>query len=360
MTNNNLAFGRNLVICLVTAFAICLAIELVCLHFGVAPFFAANVPLDQKLQFIRDHRPGSAPIGVISGASVALNDIDSDLLEDQEGQPFVNLGANALPMESAQRLYEQVARIFPVREVIFAADPLEMRDAIRAEVNVPTDVLRRYVLGKMTIAEEFTYRDISGLNAYANNWRKYRSSSDPNSLVFSKTGDAPLEINQETADPRLWNGDTVSVEMECTHCTDTLATFCREVRNQGLPFTVFLGPIREGVLEKNPGIRAEYNDRRARVQAVVEQCGGTLFDVTRFFTLSDACYANSVHLNAQGMRAVTEQLMQFRRGKTPTETKFLSCGTHPVAPGSDSSDGGNAGEHTQVGNTILDPSKSLR
>ena len=114
-------FGRNLLICLVTALALCLSVELVCLHFGIAPFFAANVPLDQKLQFIRDHRPGPTPVGLISGASVALNDIDSDLLEDQEGQPFINLGANALPMESGQRLYEQVSSIFPVREVILAA-----------------------------------------------------------------------------------------------------------------------------------------------------------------------------------------------------------------------------------------------
>src|SRR5579862_1962339 len=106
------SFGRNLLICMATALTICLSVELVCLHLRIAPFFASNVPLDQKLQFIRDHRPGPAPVGLISGASVALNDIDSDFLEDQEGQPFINLGANALPMESEQRLYEQVAGIF--------------------------------------------------------------------------------------------------------------------------------------------------------------------------------------------------------------------------------------------------------
>ena len=342
---------------MVTTLAICLAVELVCLHFGVAPFFASNVPLDQKLQFIRDHRPGPTPIGLISGASVALNDIDSDLLEDQEGQPFVNLGANALPMESAQRLYEQVAGIFPVREVIFAADLLEMRDAVRAEVHVPTDVLRRYVLGKMTIAEEFTYRDISGLKAYANNWRRYRSPSDSNSLVFSKTGDVPLEINQDNADPRSWNADTMTVEMACAHCTDTLAAFCREVRSQDRPFTVVLGPIREEVLERYPKLRAEDDDRRARVQAVVQQCGGTLFDVTQFFTLSDACFADAVHLNAQGMYAVTEQLERFRRDETFVKGKSLSCGAARVAAGPDFGEGGHVEDHLQAG---PDSFKTLR
>jgi len=360
MTSNQLAFGRNLLICVATAFALCLAVELVCLHFGVAPFFTANVPLDQKLQFIRDHRPGPAPIGLISGASIALNDIDSDLLEDQEGQPFINLGANAFPIESAQRLYEQIAAIFPVREVIFAADPLEMRDAIRAELDVPPDVFRRYVLGKMTIAEEFTYRDISGLDAFANNWRKYRSLSDPNSLVFSKTGDVPLEINQDDADPRLWNGDTISVEMACHHCTDALAAFCTDVRSQGRPFTVVLGPIREGVLERHPNIRVEEEDRRARVQAVVQQCGGTLFDVTGLFAVDDSCFANDVHLNAQGMHAVTQQLELFRRDGTLAKGKSLSCGAATVAPGRDIGEGGRVGNRLQAGSTRPDSLGTLR
>ena len=352
-------FGRNLLICLVTALALCLSVELVCLHFGIAPFFAANVPLDQKLQFIRDHRPGPTPVGLISGASVALNDIDSDLLEDQEGQPFINLGANALPMESGQRLYEQVSSIFPVREVILAADPLEMRDAFRAEVNVPTDVLRRYVLGKMTIAEEFTYRDISGLRSYADHWRQYHSPSDPNSLVFSKTGAAPLAMNRDNADPVSWNGDNMIAETTCTHCTDALASFCREVRSQGLPFTVVLGPIRDEVLERRPELHAVAEDHRARVRAVVQDCGGTLFDITSFFTLSDACFANSVHLNAQGMYALTEQLERFRRHETLVKGKSLTCSAAPGTTGPDLASG-NIGDHLQAGGTAPDPIKTLR
>lgn len=360
MTNGQPTFGRNLSICLFTALAICLAVELLCLHFGIAPFFASNVPLDQKLQFIRDHRPGPAPVGLISGASVALNDVDSDLLEDEEGQPFINLGANALPMQSAQRLYEQVAEIFPVREVILAADPLEMRDAFRAEVEIPTDVLRRYVLGKMTIAEEFTYRDISGLRAYANNWSKYHSPSDPNSLVFSRTGDAPLEINKDNSDPALWNGDTMTAETTCAHCTDALAAFCTEVRSQGRPFTVVLGPIRQEVLERYPELRAVDDDHRARVRAVVQQCGGTLFDVTSFFTFSDACFANSVHLNARGMYALTEQLEHFRRHETFAKGQLLSCGAAP-APGSpDLVDGGHPRTPLQVDSAGADSFKTLR
>jgi len=260
-----------------------------------------------------------------------MNDVDSDLLENEEGQSFINLGANALSVQSAHHLYDQFAGIFPVREVVFAADPLEMRDAIRANVDVPTAVLRRYVLGKMTIAEEFTYRDISGLDSYWRNWRKFHSAKDPNSLVFSKTGDVPLEINQANADPEMWNGDTIDADIACTHCTDALAAFCSDVRSQGRAFTLVLGPVREGVLERYPEVRDVDDDRRARIQAVLDQCGGKMFDITQYFVLSDACFANAVHLNANGMQALTAQFERFRRGETLAKGASLPCGGFPVS-----------------------------
>ena len=80
-------YWRNLLICLGTALSLCAAVELTCVSLGVAPFFTPNLPLNEKVRFIREHQPGKTPISVISGASIALNDIDSDLLEHQEGAP---------------------------------------------------------------------------------------------------------------------------------------------------------------------------------------------------------------------------------------------------------------------------------
>jgi hypothetical protein len=318
-------FGRNLLTCIGSALVICLTVELACTFYGIAPLFTQNLTFNEKLRFIRDHRPNSTPVGVISGASIALNDVDSDLLQDVERQPFINLGAIALPITSTQRLYEQVTGIFHVREVIFAADPLEMHDAFRADVEVPTDVFDRYVSGRMTIFEEFTYRDISGLSSYWKNWSDYHSHTSPTSLVFSMTGDVPLDINKDNAEPRLWNGETIFPDITCAHCTENLAAFCDEVRGQGQPFTILLGPIREEVLERYPEIRALDHDRRARINAVVKKCGGAVFDVTQFATLNDACFANSIHLNMHGMRALTEQFVRFRRGDTLPTGMLLSC-----------------------------------
>lgn len=326
-------FRRNLFICLATALGICASVEITCAVLGVAPLFTSNLPLNEKMRFIRDHRIGPAPVSVVSGASVALNDIDTDLLQKQERQAFINLGANGVSVPTAEMMYKQVANLYRVREVIFAASPLEMRDEYRSNVDVPDSVFRRYVLGRMTMVEEFQYRDMLGLMSYWKHWRDYHNRTDPSSMAFSETGAVPLDITAHTANRQLWNGETIVPNIACLHCVDDLRGFCKAVRAKGVPFTVVLGPIRTKVLETMADVRAVDTDRRARIRAVVEECGASFFDITEKFTLDDSCFANSAHLNGRGMSALTEQLARFRRGETAALGASLECGASFAAEG---------------------------
>jgi hypothetical protein len=325
-TDHGHTFGRNIITCLATALAICAAVELTCLFIGIAPLFTPNLPLNEKMRFLREHRPGSAPITVVSGASIALNDIDSDLLEDQERRPFVNLGANGISVPTSEQFYQRLADLYPVREVIFAASPVEMRDAYRSDVEVPTPVFRRYVLGTMTMAEEFTYRDISGLMSYWKNWSDYHSRTSPTSMVFTKTGAVPLEIDADAAGPRVGFSEALDLNPHCTRCMGDLAQFCRDVRREGRPFTIVLGPVLPGVIEQNPRVHAVIADRKEQFYTVAEGCNAQLFDIADYATLDDSCFANSLHLNAQGMSAMTAQLARFRRGESIPKGMTLTCG----------------------------------
>lgn len=323
-THHEHSFGRHIVVCLVTALGICAVVELTCLALGIAPLFTANLPLNEKMRFLREHRISSVPMGVISGASIALNDIDSDLLEDDEKRPFINLGANGVSVPTAEQFYKQLADLYPVREVIFAASPVEMRDAFRSDVQVPTPVFRRYVLGRMTMAEEFTYRDISGLMSYWKNWDAYHNRRSPSSMAFSKTGAVPLEL---VAESRAGVTEAFDLNPHCVRCTTDLAQFCRDVRSENRAFTVVLGPVFPGVINQNPNIRAAIADRKQQIQAVVQECHGRLFDITDYASVDDSCFANSLHLNAQGMTAMTAQFERFRRGESIPKGTSITCGS---------------------------------
>jgi hypothetical protein len=325
-TDHKYSFGRNIITCLATALVICAVVELTCVSLGIAPFFTLNLPLNEKMRFLREHRLGSTPIAVVSGASIALNDIDSDMLEDEEGRSFVNLGANGISVPTSEQFYKQLADLYSVSEVIFAASPVELRDAYRSDVQVPTPVFRRYVLGRMTMAEEFTYRDIAGLMSYWKNWRDYHSRTSPTSMAFTKTGAVPLEIGPGTAESRAGIGEALDLNPHCVRCMSDLAQFCRDVRGVRRPFTVVLGPVRPDVIDQSPELRAVVADRRAQIRAVVQECNAQLFDITDYATVDDSCFANSLHLNAQGMSAMTAQLVRFRRGESIPKGMALTCG----------------------------------
>lgn len=325
-TNHERRFGCHIITCLATALGICVVVELICLSLGIAPLFTPNLPLNEKMRFLREHRPGSTPVAVVSGASIALNDIDSDQLEDEEQCPFVNLGANGVSVPTSEQFYQRFASLYPVREVIFAASPVEMRDAYRSDVEVSPSVFRRYVLGRMTMAEEFTYRDISGLMSYWKNWNNYHSRTSPTSMVFTKTGAVPLEMEASAAGPRADIGEALDLNPHCTHCMSDLSQFCRDVRREGLPFTIVLGPVLPDIIEENPRVRAVIADRKEQFRSVAEGCDAQLFDITDYATLDDSCFANSLHLNAQGMSAMTAQLQRFRRGESIPKGITITCG----------------------------------
>lgn len=337
-SNSKLSFGYYLLVCIGTAIGICAAVELTCYSLGVAPFFTPSAALNAKLRFLKEHPPGNAPVGLISGASVALNDIDSDLLEAAEQRPFLNFGANGISVPTSQRIYNQLSDMFTIREVIFAVDPLEMRDTYRLDVQIPDSVFRRYVSGKMTLAEEFAYRDLTGLISSWKTRRDYQTRTVPTSLMFSRTGAVPLEIGQKNADPKAWSGVTIDPDTNCRHCTDDLLEFCKEVRSQGKPFTIVLGPIRAEVLESKADVRAVVTDRRARIRQVAQACGAGLFDLSEFASVDDSCFANSVHLNARGMHAMSEYLERFRRGEPPLKGAVISCAPLPTAQSVDGSE----------------------
>ena len=193
-------------------------------------------------------------------------------------------------------------------------------------------MFRRYVLGRMTMAEEFTYRDIPGLLSYWKNWNVYHSRTSPMSLVFTKTGEVPLEFASSKMDEGARITEALDLRPNCVRCMSDVGQFCRDVRSAGLPFTLVVGPVRPDLLATVPSVREVVAQRKAQLRSLVQECNGTLFDITDYASLDESCFANTLHLNAPGMRAMTGQFVRFRRGEKIPKGMVLSCGGSPVVP----------------------------
>ncbi|MGA7385727.1 MAG: hypothetical protein WBW81_13855, partial [Methylocella sp.] len=71
----------------------------------IAPQFTANGPLNQKILFLRGIWPKNGPVTAVIGASMALNNFDSDRFESRTGASVINLGANGITLSEADSLY---------------------------------------------------------------------------------------------------------------------------------------------------------------------------------------------------------------------------------------------------------------
>jgi hypothetical protein len=319
-----LSFARYSLVVVFTTALVYLSTEGMARYLRIAPQFVPSFAVDERLQFLKDHRPGPEPVGVVIGASMATYNVDTDLLQEVEHRPFVNLGAYGLSIRDSWLLYRNFVADFPVREVIFAVQTYEFKNFYLDSSPVSPDLFHRYVLGEMGAAEESTYRDVFGLYYYLTNWRDLRTRNSYVSVAFSKTGSVPLTIDRKDVDPQRWAASNIFAG-GCDHCMDDLAGMCREVRADGRPFALVLPPVRLDVLARRQDLRAMHEDRRVRISAVMRECGGVFFDVGESTAFDDSCFADFAHLNARGMDAMTGLLTRFRRGERVESESMVTC-----------------------------------
>ena len=145
-------------------------------------------------------------------------------------------------------------------------------------------------------------------------------------MEFTKTGAVPLDIDVRAEGPRPGISEALDLSPSCARCMDDLSQFCRNVRKEGKSFTIVLGPVLPDIVDQDPRVRAVIANRKEQFRALAKGCDAQLFDVTDFAALDDSCFANSLHLNAQGMSAMTAQLERFRRGELMSKGTSLVCG----------------------------------
>jgi hypothetical protein len=292
----------------------------------IAPQFTPAAPLNQKVLFFKRNWPRETPSIAVVGASMALNNFDSDYLQAATGRPVMNLGANGLSSAEYWDLYHNVKANFPISDVILISQFNEMRDTNRRAFVVPPKLFHRYVSGQVGWVEEFSYRDLVGFLFLAMNEHRFLvGRSDYTSSAFTRTGAVPLDIYGAEIDASRWNPVNLSAQDGCLHCGEMLTKMCAEVRGSGGDFTLVVPPLSPYVQGRRPDVRARYAQGRERMRAIIDACHGKMFDAEAMADFSDECFVDFEHLNAKGMRALTEIFVQWRKSGPPAKRTFVTC-----------------------------------
>ena len=298
----------------------------------IAPQFTGNLSFDQKLFFLRQHPPqADKPLTLVVGSSMALNNLDTDLITGANNGATLNLGVWGMSLHDTGKLAAQFEGLYPVDEIILSTQFFEMRDDPRTNFVISDAALQAYLSEPGPLAG-IAYRDFYQALRTRQNWpRKYANPESYMNLSFTRTGAIPLPIPHEAIDPSRWNPPE-KFQSACVNCMKEIDTLCRKTRAQGLPFTAVMPPLTHWIRENRPEIKAIYDDRKDRLRAVLKQCNGGFFDAAAWGDFDDSCFADFAHLNAEGMKRMTSVFVDWRAGHAKRQDRPIVCGDAPEKP----------------------------
>jgi hypothetical protein len=297
----------------------------------IAPQFTGDVALNQKVMFLRGHRP-AAPVGVVVGSSMALNNLDSDMLQSADGKPWINTGIWGVSHTEMRSFYDNVRREFPVREVVIVTQFFELNDHDRNEMKMAPGLFRQYVGGRLGWAQEFSYRDVVQSLREKLGWK--HNEGDPNniqSLLYSPTGAVHVHVFAGPGGPTR-PSPFESYLGSCDHCTRSLSDFCGEVRADGKPVTFVVPPLTHASRARKQSVNQLYELGRTRIRQVGQACGARVFDAAVAADFDDSCFIDFAHLNWQGMNALTRLFLRWRQTGASSPKMAVTCtaGQNPI------------------------------
>ena len=291
----------------------------------IAPQFTGNASFDQKMMFVRAMRPdGQQKLSLVVGSSMALNNVDSDLLAAAYHKPFLNLGVWGMGAGDAQALADEVAMRQPVDEIILATQFFELRDEALTGFRISSAAFEQYMQAPFLLAG-LSYRDFYDSLRMRQRWKKQSGNAQSYvSLRFTPTGAVRLDVPPDRIDQARWDPKQ-DFPQACEHCMDEVEAMCRVWHARGVNFTVIMPPLTHWVRGARADVASLYADRKARLKTSLAQCNATFFDADEWADFDDNCFADFAHLNGEGMTYMTGLFADWRAGKGATARVKFTC-----------------------------------
>jgi hypothetical protein len=286
---------------------------------SIAPRFSGNASFDQKLLFIKQQDFGDTPLSIVAGSSMALNNLDTDELEKSDGIRYLNASSWSLSVAQTAKFTSLLESRFNVKELTLVVQSFELEDGKPTKLPITDEDFRSYLSDNIwfTLAR---HADVVDAFFTKYEWdAKYGNPHVYQYLGFTKTGSVPLHIWKDDIDPDRWNPKQV-FSASCQQCMMALTTMCTSVLQHKIPFFVILPPLTQYIRSVRSDIRELYEDRRQKLTATVLDCGGRLFDASRYADFDDTCFADFAHLNAEGARRMTQLFLRWKHGTLPLST----------------------------------------
>jgi hypothetical protein len=276
-------------------------------HHGEVPPFPLSgiLCLDEKARIIRGLHTGSPDI-IAVGSSMTLNSLSSDtLLSEIPGHlTMLNIAVWGMKISETQLWLQHVTTKlggFP-RIVLMCITPSDF-DAEIGWYEIAEGHLADYLGGGSGGFAGFSLLNYLRSSRHMKEYRTSRQMYE--SLDFDSGGSVPLEISFPNVDMSRWDLIPAfdQIDERQYQALDRLAA---ELKARGVLLVCVQTPARAASRAKED--RAEAEKYNARVAGIMRKNGQLLLNFHAALDLDDASFADGLHLNARGARALSQAL----------------------------------------------------
>ena len=275
-----------------------------------------HVSMDTKIHFLKHHVDLEAADTIIIGSSLALNNINGELLEDTSSyvNNVINLSAwhmqcpQQLPLLSKIISYGNVKRIiYPTQYLDFTGEnDIEKRiiDNVFGYLNEdPFDtfyLLLRASKNLITIIDRFL------------RWEYFTNPNTYEYLVFDRTGGSLLDMGEHNANPGRWgNVDENTIAPFNEKNLTCLKKLVDLSQTHDFDFLFVIQPFRKEVIESSLELKKIMKAFDDQTKEILHSSNTYHINAHDLLNLDDSNFADKSHLNTKGGNATAKKLVEI-------------------------------------------------
>lgn len=275
-----------------------------------APRLSNSSAFNEKARWIRENLPQKCST-LILGSSMALNNIDADILpRGRFGEQIANVASWGMSMRDSEKMLEAVAPLCKPDAIILVTNFMDFNAAWSKDIDwVLIDEYIHQSSYLITYFREFDLRDfLSAIKSRHKNSKE--GTRIYQSLVFDETGTVNLACRNFKIDPRRWDGHKSRKQELDAHQRaeniQALHRIAKTVKQMNIKLYVLTPPMRH-VAETSFLVDARktlWDD----VKRVVSKSGGVYLQVPGSSEFGDELFVDFAHMNACGAEKFTRQI----------------------------------------------------
>ena len=289
------------------------SVQLWLLYKGIPPRFSNSISYDAKLAFLDQTHLLDDSDTLVIGSSMALNNINGVTLEENSTQihKVANLGSWGLePFQTLQLLKSVDLR--NIKTIIYSVQYADFSQVIQKHIYNQKEV-KKFLNHKLVLTPYFkrftSAREDFGL--YNDFNTVYHNPQDYHSLVFDRTGSAPLDIPKEDIDQKRWAGEKWLNEPLNPKAYSSLKSIIYLAQDHHIKLIVARSPIRKAVLSTRPEATKRVKDFSTMLQNLAKRKHIIYLDLSKKIPWNDEDFVDFEHLDVEGTILYTNGIIKY-------------------------------------------------